>query len=128
MTTPDPRWWEPRRATESTALFLSRVLAALGARDLADRALQFEFDDFRCPPRLDDGQNITRLVRAVREWGGQHPERSSARIRAGAVASAAIWGDFDGTRAEADRWLHDTPEGRNMMASIMSGLRRRAGR
>jgi hypothetical protein len=113
-------WWEPRREGEPTRDYLARVLDDLGAPDLAARALQAHYDDYLCPPAIDDGANIHRLIAAVQDWS-----RSSTRLqreRAKAVVVAARDGEFDGTRAEASEWAA-SPDGQATFAEFLRGGR-----
>jgi hypothetical protein len=96
------RWWHPRRDDEPTADYLARVLDELGHTDMARRALLAHFDDYFCPPDVDDGANIHRLVAELDSWA--RSATRDQRHRARAVIEAAKDGEFDGTRAEADRW------------------------
>lgn len=111
------RWWTPRGEGEATAAYLARVLDELGAGELATKARAFHFDDYRCPPDVDDGANIHRLIAAVESWAMNHPDRldpqrdRERRRRAGVVIGAAALGEFDGTDEEARAWA-DSPEGR----------------
>lgn len=95
-------WWEPRRGYESTAVYLARVLAELGADHLADKARLCHFDDYFCPDSIDDGANIHRLVSEVDEWA--RSVSRDQRGRAQVVVAAAKRGEFDGTREESERW------------------------
>jgi hypothetical protein len=123
MTNPQ-NWWEPRRDGEATADYLARVLAELGAADLAERARAFHFDDYRCPPEVDGHNNIQRLVGHVDRWSrSSTPER---RERARVVIAAAMEGEFDATRAESDAWAA-SPEGQATLAELL-GVDRRGGR
>lgn len=94
------RWWEPRRDGEATADYLARVLEELGAPALAARARAFHYDDYLCPPDVDDGANIQRLVLAVCAWADTHGQPHRARV----VAEAAKHGEFDGTSEESGAW------------------------
>lgn len=116
-------WWDPRRNGEATATYLARVLDTLGATELAQDARRFYFDDYRCPPDVDDGANIMRLVHSVYWWGRQNtPDGSEQRRRAMAVVRAAKDGEFDGTKEESDAWAA-SPEGRATFAELLRGKR-----
>lgn len=93
--------WEPRHRGEATITYLSRVLTGAGLLDIAIEAEKGWYDDYLCPPEVDDGMNIHRLVRRLNGRGNM----------ADVIAHAAINGEFDGTKAEAEAWAN-TPEGR----------------
>lgn len=95
-------WWTPRRAVESTAAYLARVLDELGADHLGNKARLFHFDDYFCPESVDDGANINRLVAEVRSWARAASREQRERSRC--VVAAAIEGEFDGTKEESERW------------------------
>lgn len=96
------RWWEPRRDGERTFAYLSRVLEELGAKRLAVKALKAHYDDFECPPEIDDGFNIHRLVNDLEQW--RRRATREQRRRAEQVISAAVVGEFDSTKEESDRY------------------------
>ncbi|TNC19087.1 hypothetical protein [Amycolatopsis alkalitolerans] len=117
------RWWAPRREGEATADYLARVLDELGADELAEQARACHFDDYRCPPDVDDGANIHRLVAAIEKWAmlPKHVYDPLADrwgdLRAGAVIDAAKTGEFDGTWEEARAWA-ESPEGGAMFDEL----------
>lgn len=124
-------WWEPRREGEATADYLARVLDELGAGELATQARACHFDDYRCPPDVDDGMNIHRLVHGVKVWALHHPaaapsatppvsDRAALIARVRAVVNAAFAGEFDGTTEESRAWA-ETPEGRATFRELMGG-------
>jgi hypothetical protein len=115
------RWWQPRRDGEPTADYLGRVLDDLGHPNMADRARRAHFDDFFCPPEIDDGANIHRLVFEVTDWARSASREQ--RHRAVAVIDAAKDGEFDGTWEEADRWAASA-DGRAAFRELL-GWRRR---
>lgn len=94
-------WWQRRRHNEPTAEYLGRVLDELGAAELAANARALHYDDYRCPPHIDDGMNIHRLIAELWHWARLHP----ADGRAQPVITAAENGEFDGTEAEARAWV-----------------------
>lgn len=95
-------WWEPRRDGEPTNDYLARVLDELGAADVAAKALAYHFDDYFCPPDIDDGGNMQRLVAAITDWS--RSATRAQRERAKVLTSAVKRGEFDGTRAESTAW------------------------
>ena len=96
-----PWWWESRRDYEMTPEYLGRVLAALPAADLAERARLGHFDDFHAPADVADGFELVRLVVELRSLAVGWPELAE---RAAAVENAVRRGEFDATHAESDRW------------------------
>ena len=117
--TDHPRWWEPRRDGEPTNDFLARVLDQLGAADVAAKALAYHYDDYLCPPDIDDGANMQRLVAAITDWS-----RSSTRARrdrAQVLAQAVKNGEFDGTRAESVAWA-ESADGQETFAELLAGI------
>jgi len=110
-------WWPARRDDEATADYLARVLDELGAGELAVQARACHFDDFRCPPDVDDGMNIHRLVHGVRVWAGGQDE-TSVRRRAMSVIDAAVAGEFDSTAEESRAWA-ESPEGQTTFRELM---------
>lgn len=105
-----PRWFAQRMPGERTNVYLGRVLDLMGLRDMAHRARLGHFDDYFCPPEVDDGLNITRLIGELREHIGTAAEEGRRRELQG-VIDAAMEGEFDGTEAEAKEWAR-SPEGR----------------
>lgn len=96
--------WEQRRPNEQTTSYLGRVLDDyLGFADMARRAREGHFDDYFAPPEIADGMEITRLVREL--TGKAQVVAKSDRARVLAVRDAAMNGEFDGTKAESDRWM-----------------------
>jgi hypothetical protein len=112
-------WWEPRRPGEDTALYLGRVLDELGAGQLARRARARYYDDYRCPPDLDDGLNTLRLARDLTSWAfcAVPGDDAATRDRVDAVLAAVGAGEFDGTREEAGAWL-DSAEGQATLREL----------
>jgi len=98
-------WWETRREGERTSDYLARVLGELGPpfAQLANNAEARHYDDFFCPPEVDDGMNINRLVADLLAVT-QAQNDPALRKRATAVGRAAKDGEFDGTREESREW------------------------
>jgi hypothetical protein len=99
-------WWGGRRDGERTAVYLTRVLEALGPpfAAVATKARACHFDDYFCPPQVDDGANIHRLVAAIQKRLDRPDVDPPTRQKAVQVAVAAREGEFDGTREEAREW------------------------
>jgi len=107
MADPGAYPWEQRRPGELTSAYLGRVLdhvagpgRALG--DMPRRAREAHFDDYACPPDVDDGMNMHRLVGELRERAVRLDAAKRELIYA--VVSAVIDGEFDGTLEESERW------------------------
>lgn len=111
------RWWEPRRDGEMTTVFLGRVLDELGLATLARRAREGHFDDYFCPPGIDDGMNIHRLIAELQRCWRQQREK---RERIDVLIDAAKRGEFDGTKEESDRWAA-SKEGQAVFRSLLEG-------
>lgn len=94
-------WWELRRPNEQTADYLGRVLEEAGLPDLAANARAAHYDDWFAPPEVADGFELVRLVRDLRRAVAATPERS-AHVEV--IENAVRRGEFDGTKAESDRW------------------------
>lgn len=80
--------WRPRQDGERTAPYLARVLDELGPHfaQLAANARALHYDDYFCPPDVDDGANIHRLVadlRARDEYLAWAKERALAELEPG---------------------------------------------
>lgn len=115
------REWETRRDGEQTVNYLGRVLEWVtadgggGLGDMPRRAREGHFDDYFCPPDVDDGMNMQRLVAELRDRSRKlGPE---ARRRAGLIVDSVMDGEFDGTKAESDRWAA-SKEGQDLMAEL----------
>lgn len=95
-------WWAPRQPGERTTQYLGRVLDIVGLPEMARRARQGHFDDYFCPPDVDDGLNIHRLVAEL----GEHRDQSNGNRRKDiqALIDGAKDGEFDGTKAESEEW------------------------
>jgi uncharacterized protein (DUF2336 family) len=111
-------WWERRRDGEATPAYLARVLTETGLPDLAANARACWYDDFLCPPEIDDGLNIHRLVRDLGDAAGGRSVNTRARIDA--LIKAAKDGEFDSTREESKAW-EQSEEGRATIQSLMRG-------
>lgn len=110
-------WWEARREGEPTADYLARVLAELGLPKLAAKASLKHYDDYFCPPEVDDGMNIHHLVADLQNaLPGMHPV--GRRERTKQVIEAAKNGTFDGTKEEARAW-EESAEGKAAMAELL---------
>lgn len=115
-------WWQLEpfeiRRGASTSEYLARVLNACGLQELAGRAAAKHFDDYFCPPEVDDGMNMHRLIgeldRAVKAVSSD----SSLVARIGRIRAAVLDGEFDGTKAESDQWAR-SPEGRAVMEELV---------
>lgn len=110
-----------RKHNEPTPDYLGRVLEDLELRDMARRARLGHFDDFACPREVDDGFNITRLVRELGEHmdaDGVGAVRRRAMRRVIAYAKA---GEFDATKAETDRWAA-SDEGQKTFKELLRGM------
>lgn len=104
---------------ERTTQYLGRVLDLVGLPEMARRARQGHFDDYFCPPDIDDGLNITRLIRQLESY------RDTAlaverREQVAAVIAAARNGEFDATKEESDEWAR-SPQGRQAFGDLASG-------
>jgi hypothetical protein len=117
--------WEERRPHELTSEYLGRVLEDyLGLSEMAARARRGHFDDYFCPPEVDDGMNIHRLVNEL--YGKtQVINRGSPQYkRIMEVREAAINGEFDGTKEESDRWAQ-SKEGQELMSEFPPEVRKK---
>lgn len=111
--------WEPRRPNEQTASYLGRVLDDyLGLADMARRAREGHFDDYFAPSGVADGMEIMRLVRELTGKAQVVPKSERARVLA--VRDAAMNGEFDGTKAESDRWAA-SKEGQDTFRELLGG-------
>ena len=84
---------------------------------LMKNARAYHYDDYFCPPEVDDGLNIHRLIRDL----GAEAERVPSETRRSMIAeviAAAKGGEFDGTKDEAHAW-EQTPEGREAMRELL---------
>ena len=103
-------WWESRREGEATYAYLTRVIDELGPpfAHLSRAAEAKHYDDFFCPPEIDDGFNINRLVRDLLAVPVQDSELKRKAID---VSIAAKNGEFDATSEEAKAW-GQSPDGK----------------
>jgi hypothetical protein len=111
-------WWRRRQEGEETASYLARVLEEAGLTGMAEDARAFHYDDYRCPPDVDDGMNMHRLVGELR--ANMRVADRARRGRIDAIAAAAMNGEFDGTRAEAAAW-ETSPDGQEAMRALFEG-------
>lgn len=116
MTWSKHYWWEPRQKGERTFAYLGRVLDQLGALTLAENARNAHYDDFECPPEIDDGMNMQRLVADLERWGGR-----AQRRRAAVVIAAVKVGEFDATKEESDRYAASA-RGQADLRALTEGL------
>jgi hypothetical protein len=124
MVVMEPQW-ESRRKGELTSEYLGRVLENfLGFREMAVRARQAHFDDYFCPPEVDDGMNINRLVNELLEKSKTISKNSPQYRRIMIVRELAIQGEFDGTKEESDRWAA-SKEGQEAMSEFPPELRKK---
>lgn len=116
---PSPPWWAPRAPGERTTQYLARVLDVLGLADMGRRARAGHFDDYFCPPEVDDGMNIHRLVaelEVLRAKATQHNRRKDIE----ALIAAAKEGEFDATKAESEEWARG-PQGTAAFKRLAGG-------
>lgn len=111
-------WWERRREGEATAAYLGRVLDDVGLEAMAADARAFHYDDYFCPPAVDDGMNIHRLVAELRH--AQTKASGLDRERIEAIVGAAINGEFDGTHEESAAWER-SPDGQEALRMLAEG-------
>lgn len=112
-------WWEGRRLGERTNVYLARALRDAGLDALADSALAYHYDDYFCPPEIDDGMNMQRLVADLtRARNREHRHIERGRITA--VITAVKEGEFDGTKAESEEW-QASPDGQAAFRSLLGG-------
>jgi hypothetical protein len=97
--------FERRRKNELTTEYLGRVLEDyLYFPEMAKRAREGHFDDYFCPPEVDDGMNIHRLVWELQFKLENINKDTPQGHRIKEVIGVAIDGGFDGTKEEAERW------------------------
>jgi hypothetical protein len=111
-------WWERRREGEATPAYLARVLDDVGLTEMAADARACHYDDFLCPPDVDDGMNIHRLVAELRL--AQTKASGLDRERIEAIVAAAINGEFDATREESAAWER-SPDGQEALRMLAEG-------
>jgi hypothetical protein len=109
-------WWDTRRENEPTNEYLGRVLDALGAQTMAVNARAYHYDDYFCPPEVDDGMNMIRLRRDLLDWARHSPRANDRRVKE--VADAVVHGEFDGTKAESEAWAA-SPDGRETFRELL---------
>lgn len=113
-------WWEGRRSNEITAEYLGRVLDQVPVGDMADRARKGHFDDYFAPAEVADGMEILRLHSELHEWASKPVTPRNERPRIRAIAEAVKEGEFDGTKAESDRWAA-SKDGQDAFRSLLEG-------
>jgi hypothetical protein len=97
--------WEGRRPGELTTEYLGRVLDFyLYLPGMARRARQGHFDDYFCPPEVDDGLNMHRLVMELQAKLERVHRSAPQHKRIREVMQGVIDGEFDGTQEESQRW------------------------
>ena len=111
-------WWQRRQPGEATPGYLARVLEAAGLTEMAADARACHYDDYLCPPDVDDGMNIHRLVGELR-LAARTADRIK-RDRIEVIATAAIDGEFDGTAQESEAW-QQSPDGQEAMRMLIEG-------
>ena len=84
---------------------------------MAKRARLGHFSDFSCPPDVDDGMNMIRLVNELAEHSRVRTISNADRKRILSVRGAVIGGEFDDTKEESDRWAA-SKEGQETMALL----------
>jgi hypothetical protein len=113
--------WETRRPGEMTTVYLGRVLEEfLGLKDMARRAREGHFDDYFCPPEIDDGLNMHRLVGELEDKGRGLNRNSPQFKRIMQVREAVVLGEFDGTKEESQRWAA-SKEGQELFRQLTEG-------
>lgn len=116
--------FEKRRSNETTAVYLGRVLEEyLGLPEMAKRAREGHFDDYFCPPEVDDGFNIQRLVNELTERKKGLVIGSPQYRRINEVITDAIEGEFDGTLDESDHWAK-SKDGQETMRQLFPPRKR----
>lgn len=103
--------------TEPTSQKLADALREAGFDDLADRALNDEFHDYKTPHEMP--QHL--LVEELRKF--QHDDELS--IPAAKMAKRVIDGEFDASREESDAWAA-SPEGQEALRSLVGDVPREA--
>jgi hypothetical protein len=100
-------------------MFLARVLQAVGLTDMAARARLGHFDDHVCPPHIDDGFNIHRLVEELdRAAAAAKPKNRRKDIEA--IGRAAREGEFAATEVESKEWAA-SPDGLETFRQLIEG-------
>lgn len=99
-------------------MYLGRVLDEyLGLPYMARRAREGLFDDFFCPPEVDDGMSKQRLLNELLRHSEGMSHGSPQRIRISEVIDAVKTGEFDGTIEESHRWA-ESKEGRALLKEL----------
>lgn len=113
--------WEPRREGEATADYLARVLDESGLPELAANARAKHYDDYFCPPEVDDGLNMHRLIGDLQSQISPTAVKESQRYRRiKALQDATMAGEFDGTSEESEAWSR-SPQGQATFQSLLGG-------
>lgn len=113
--------WETRREGEATAAYLGRVLDDSGLPELAAKAKLAHYDDYFCPPEVDDGMNMHRLLADLEHSISPNSRAASKRVRRiRALQDAVKDGEFDGTREESEAW-GQSPDGQATFQALLGG-------
>jgi hypothetical protein len=111
-------WWEGRRHNEPTHQYLARVLEEVGLHSMAERARLCHFDDYFCPPEVDDGLNMHRLISELKEHQKNPATKANDRQRINVMVHHVIAGEFDGTKEESDIWAN-SKDGQATMRELL---------
>jgi hypothetical protein len=111
-------WWKPRAEGEPTNVYLARILRELGAEEVAVKADAYHYDDFKCPPEVDDGMNIHHLILDLTRWC--NPFDTAIREKTTVLILAAKRGEFDGTKEESKAWF-ESSEGQATLRNLLGG-------
>jgi len=111
--------YERRRPGELTTEYLGRVLEDyLHLPEVARRARLGHFDDYFCPPEVDDGLNLHRLLEELLR-ASKGVSRDSPQLRRITLVMIGVKeGEFDGTSAEAKRWSA-SKEGQEILKELL---------
>ena len=103
--------------------YLGRTLDACGLHNMADRARLGHYDDYFCPPDVENAAfNNNRLVEELKtQYRVQVSNRQ--RILIGEVIQQAMDGEFDGTKEESDAWARSV-EGQAVFNELFWGGRK----
>jgi hypothetical protein len=107
--------------TQRTSEILAQHLDAAGLDNLAARARQDEFHDFKSPHALPQHQLMYALgIEAGKAQSLRHLERRDQIL---AIQRGVMNGDFDATKAESDDWAV-SPEGRDALDQLLRSARK----